>query len=50
MREMREMHGASFCESCGWVFVHHWDSASPTVGFQRLNLVRSILLEKKGRE
>lgn len=44
------MYGASFRESFGWVFVHRWDSASPTVGFQRLSLVRSLLLEKKGRE
>lgn len=31
-------------------FVYNWDSASPTMGFRRLNLVRPILLEKKGRE
>lgn len=35
---------------CGWVFVYHWDSASPTLGFQRLSLVRPTLLEKKDRE
>lgn len=43
------MQGTSLCESRGWVFVYHQDSASSTMGFQGLSLVGPRLLEKKGR-
>lgn len=49
MREVREsMVQASVRAVAG--FVYHWDSASPTMGFQRLSFIRPILIEKKGRE